>query len=165
MIPFWTIGCFAGLRRSEIERLDWRDIDFRAKTIYVRGTQRKTEKSRRFVGMQSNLVVWLTRYRRASGKVHPINLRKRFDADREAAGLRSDWPDNACRHSFGSYHLAKFCDAARLALQMGNSEEIIFKHYRQLVKPKDAARYWKIGPKVRAGVDDGKKIVAFAAAA
>lgn len=160
MLPFWTIGCFAGLRRSEIERLDWSDIDFAAKTIHVRGRKRKTEKSRRFVDMQPNLISWLIPHRQKSGKVHPINLWKRFNEDREAAGLREDWPNNALRHSFGSYHLAKFGNAAALALQMGNSVDVIFKHYRQLVKPGEAKRYWKIRPATR-----GKKIVAFAAAA
>jgi integrase len=160
MLPFWTIGCFAGLRRSEIERLDWADIDFTAKTIHVRGRKRKTERSRRFVDMQPNLIAWLSPHRKKNGKVHPTNLRKRFDADRDAAGLREEWPDNALRHSFGSYHLAKFGNAAALALQMGNSVDVIFKHYRQLVKPAEAKRYWKIRPAAKS-----KKIVAFAAAA
>jgi hypothetical protein len=33
---------------------------------------------------------------------------------------------------------------------MGNSPQIIFAHYRELVKPKDAARYWQIGPSTEA---------------
>ena len=161
MLPFWSIGCFAGLRRAEIERLDWADIDFAEKTIHVHGRRRKTEKSRRFVDMQPNLIAWLKPFRRRSGKIHPANLRKRFDADREAAGLRKDWPDNALRHSFASYHLAKFRKDAALALQMGNSVGVIEKHYRQLVKPSAAAAYWKIRPPS----DYGKKIIPFVAAA
>ncbi|HMF46809.1 MAG TPA: hypothetical protein VKE29_09060, partial [Candidatus Udaeobacter sp.] len=77
--------------------------------------------------------------------------------DRERATLRAEWPQNALRHSFGSYHLAQFNDAAKLALEMGNSPSVIFRHYRQLVKPKQAERYWKLEP-----VADGKQIVAFA---
>lgn len=73
-------------------------------------------------------------------------MRKKLEADREKAGLLENWPNNALRHSFGSYHLAQFKDAAALALQMGNSPSMIFKHYRELVKPKDAERYWGIGP-------------------
>ena len=45
-----------------------------------------------------------------------------------------------------TYHLAQFKDAAALALQMGNSRAMIFKHYRELVKPKDAETYWRIKP-------------------
>jgi hypothetical protein len=91
--------------------------------------------------------------------VCPVNLRRKSDEDRERAELRAEWPQNALRHSFGSYHLAQFNDAARLALEMGNSPSTIFRHYRQLVKPKQAALYWKIAPAV-AGT---KKIVPFAA--
>jgi hypothetical protein len=70
-----------------------------------------------------------------------------FDEDRERAGLLTNWPQNALRHSFGSYHLAKFQDAPALALQMGNSVDVIMKHYRELVRPADAAKYWRIRPK------------------
>jgi integrase len=51
------------------------------------------------------------------------------------------------RHGFASYHLAHFKNAAELALEMGHTDQqMIFEHYRQLVRPKEAARYWKICP-------------------
>jgi hypothetical protein len=77
--------------------------------------------------------------------VVPTNFPKRFDAARESAGI-VDWPDNALRHSFASYHLAHFKNQDTLALEMGNSTAIIFRHYRELVKPDDAALYWSIKP-------------------
>jgi integrase len=64
------------------------------------------------------------------------------------------------RHSFASYHLARFNDAAALALELGHtSAQLVFQHYRQLVKPKQAERYWKITPAVA-----GKKVVQFTVA-
>ena len=58
-----------------------------------------------------------------------------------------EWPDNALRHSFASYHLAHFKDTKALALEMEhNNENMIFASYRQLVKPKEAERYWNIRP-------------------
>jgi hypothetical protein len=86
-----------------------------------------------------------------------VNLQRKIFGDRERAGLRAGWPQNALRHSFGSYYLAQFNDAAKLALEMGNSPATIFRHYRQLVKPKDAERYWKIMPAVA-----GMKVIQFA---
>ena len=78
---------------------------------------------------------------------------------REAAGIK-EWPQNALRHSFASYHLAHFNDAALLALELGHTNSnLVFQHYRQLVKPKQAERYWKIAPAVA-----GKKVIQFAAA-
>ena len=145
MVPFWAIGGFAGLRRAEIERLAWSEVDFEADVIEVKAAKSKTA-SRRLVTMQSNLCRWLAPYRGNTGRVCPINLQQRINADRERAGLRAEWPHNGLRHSFGSYHLARFNDAAKLALEMGNSPAMIFRHYRELVKPKDAERYWKLRP-------------------
>jgi integrase len=158
MLPFWTIGAFAGLRPVEIERLTWNEIDFDAGVIEVKASKAKTA-SRRLVTIQANLRKWLAPYRTRTGRVCPLNLRKKSDEDRERARLRAEWPQNALRHSFGSYHLAQFNDAAKLALEMGNSPATIFRHYRQLVRPKQAALYWKIAPAAA-----GKKIVPFAAA-
>src|SRR5215469_11545386 len=158
MLPFWTIGAFAGLRRAEIERLTWNEVDFDSGVIEVKASKSKTA-SRRLVTIQPNLREWLAPYRTCVGRVCPVNLQKKINEDRERAGLRAGWPQNALRHSFGSYHLAQFNDAAKLALEMGNSPATIFRHYRQLVKPKDAERYWKIAPAVA-----GKKVIQFAAA-
>ena len=157
MIPFWAIGAFAGLRRAEDERLTWSEIDFDADVIEVKASKAKTA-SRRLVTIQPNLREWLTPYGTRIGRVCPVNLQGKVNDDRERAGLRAGWPQNALRHSFGSYHLAQFNDTAKLALEMGNSPATIFRHYRQLVKPKQAERYWKIAPAIA-----GKKVVQFAA--
>ena len=63
------------------------------------------------------------------------------------------WPQNGLRHSFGSYHLAKFGNANALALEMGHTTtKEIFAHYRELVRPDEAERYWNIKPAAEAGV-------------
>ena len=158
MLPFWAIGAFAGLRRAEIERLAWSEVDFDAGVIEVKASKSKTA-SRRLVTIQPNLRKWLAPYRTCIGRVCPLNLQRKINDDRERAGLRAGWPQNALRHSFGSYHLAQFNDAAKLALEMGNSPATIFRHYRQLVKPK---RPSVIGRSLPAAA--GKKVVQFAAA-
>jgi integrase len=155
-LPFWAIGAFAGLRRAEIERLTWSEVDFDADVIEVKASKSKTA-SRRLVTIQPNLRKWLAPYHAHIGRVCPVNLQRKINDDRERAGLRTGWPQNALRHSFGSYHLAQFNDAAKLALEMGNSPATIFRHYRQLVKPNQAERYWKIAPAV-----GSKKVIQFA---
>jgi integrase len=144
-LPYVAIGAFAGLRRAELERLDWSDVHFADNLIEVMAEKSKTAR-RRFVKMQPNLREWLLPVRRHSGKVTPEDLPAQFDAARAAAGIE-EWPNNALRHSFASYHLAHFKDAAALALEMGHTDSgMIFNHYRQLVRPKDAERYWNIRP-------------------
>ncbi len=156
-LPYWAIGAFAGLRAAEIERLEWKEVDFESAFIEVKAAKAKTA-SWRLVTIQPNLMAWLAPYRNLRGPVCPIGLRKKLDADRDAARLREQWPSNALRHSFGSYYLAQFKDAAALALQMGNSPAMIFKHYREVVKPKDAQRYWNIMP-----AQQSEKVVEFRA--
>jgi integrase len=80
------------------------------------------------------------------GNVCPPNLRKLLEADRTNAGLKK-WASNGLRHSFASYHLAGFEDAAKLALEMGHTnQELIFRHYRELVTPHQAEKWWEIRP-------------------
>ena len=50
------------------------------------------------------------------------------------------------RHSFVSYRLAATGNAAQTALESGHDQAVLFHHYRELVKPKDAARYFEIRP-------------------
>jgi integrase len=161
-IPYWAIGAFAGLRAAEIERLDWADVNLRH--IRVRAKHAKTA-SRRLVDIQPNLRKWLLPYRGRTGKVAPENLRVKLLADRkraaDAGALTRKWPSNALRHSFASYYLARFDNAAKLALQLGHvGQDIIFRHYREVVTREDARRYWKIEPARKSA-----KIVAFTKAA
>jgi integrase len=156
MLPYIAIGAFAGLRASEIERLDWRDINFDENEIAVNSESKSGE---RHVDMLPNLREWLLPLRKHSGKITPENFRKHFDAAREAAGL-VPWPDNALRHSFGSYHLKHFGNDALTRLQMGHWRDstVLFGHYRRAVTRRNAERYWKLVPKVKA-----VNVVAFSA--
>ena len=62
------------------------------------------------------------------------------------------------RHGFASYHLAHFNDAAALALELGHTDAgLVFQHYRQIVKPKDAEKYWDLSP----SADVSSKVVSF----
>jgi integrase len=155
IVPYIAIGAFGGLRRAELEQLDWKEIDLQSGLIEVIASKAKSAR-RRFVRIQPNLAKWLQPHARLSGNVAPPKYRELLDAAREGAKI-DEWPHNALRHSFASYHLARFNDAAALALELGHtSAYLVFQHYRQLVKPKQAERYWKIAPAVC-----GNQIVAF----
>jgi integrase len=157
LLPYVAIGAFAGLRRAELERLDWQEVDLQSGLIEVTARKAKSAR-RRFVRIQPNLRKWLQPHAQLSGNVTPTDYRALLETARETAGIEQ-WPQNALRHSFASYHLAKFNDAAALALELGHTNSnMVFHHYRQLVKPKQAERYWKIAP---AG---GKKVIQFAVA-
>ena len=159
VLPYLAIGLFAGLRRAELERLDWSEIDFESGLIEVTAQNSKTAQ-RRLVTMQPNLREWLLPLRKHKGNVTPSNcFRESFEQAREAAGI-AKWPDNALRHSFASYHLAHFKNAASTALELGHHDSrITFAHYRELVKPKDAEKYWNLKPTA----DASSKVVSISA--
>lgn len=72
--------------------------------------------------------------------------RRRLNDASKAAGI-TDWPNNALRHSFASYHLAAFQDGSALALEIGHSTTgMIFQYYRALVTTAEALTYWNISP-------------------
>jgi len=148
VLPYIAIGLFAGLRRAEIERLDWSEIDLESGLIKVTAQNSKTAQ-KRYVTIQPNLREWLLPLRKHRGRVTSDEFRKAFDRARITAGI-VEWPDNALRHSFASFHLAHFKNAASTALELGHHDSrITFAHYRELVRPKEAERYWNISPAAR----------------
>jgi integrase len=143
--PALAIGAFAGLRHAEIVRLDWREVHLDRGFIEITAAKSKTA-SRRLVTILPNLKAWLDAAVDRTGPVFPVNGRKLTDAARLRAGLK-DWPSNALRHSFASYHLAKLQDAPALALQLGHTTTgMLFAHYREVVTPEAARAYWQIHP-------------------
>ncbi len=157
LVPYIALGAFAGLRLAELERMDWSEIDLQSGLVQVTAAKAKSAR-RRFVKIQPNLAAWLSPLAHSAGRILPKTYREQFDLARVQAGIKK-WPQNGLRHSFASYHLANFNDAAALALEMGHtSSNLVFKHYREIVKPKDAARYWNIMPS-----NAVEKVVAFVA--
>jgi integrase len=147
LVPYIAIGAFAGLRRAELERLDWKEVDLADGLILITAKKSKSAR-RRHVQIKPNLALWLKPYAQNRGSVTPAGYRKLLRKARMDAGIKS-WPNNALRHSFASYHLAHFQKegAGMLAAEMGHTNAtLVYQHYRQLVKPKQAAQYWSVIP-------------------
>lgn len=176
LIPFLTLGAFAGIRHAEIQRLDWKDIHFDAGIVEIRAAKAKTA-SRRTVPLLDNLRAWLEPHRQTAGTVcvyrnvasEISRLVRGINAARRAAMVKSEirsrksevpiqefkWKHNALRHSFISYRVAETQNVAQVALEAGNSPQMIFKHYRELVRPVEATTWFALTPG-----SDGKVIYA-----
>jgi integrase len=159
LLALHAIGCFAGLRVAEIGKLDWRDVDLQHGLITVGASISKT-RSRRLVPILDNLKAWLQLIAKPAGPVlvEP-DTRYRHEAVRRRAGI-VEWPQNCLRHSFVSYRLAATQNAPQTALESGHDQAVLFKHYRELVRPKDAERFFSIRP---ADKDAEEKIVSISA--
>jgi integrase len=161
-LPCLAIGAFAGLRSAEIERLEWSDIDLKARHIVVSAGKAKTA-SRRIVPISANLAAWLADYARQEGKLwtqssnifyqrqKAIARATAVEAD-EANGIKAQkpivWKSNALRHSYASYRFAQTSDAGRVAGELGNSAAVIFRHYNKLVTPAEAEEWFKVRPEL-----------------
>lgn len=155
LIPFLVLGAFAGIRHAEIQRLDWKDVRFEDSIIELHAAKAKTA-SRRTVPMVENLRAWLLPRRQESGPicVHKniafelSQLVRRINAARDDRGANEPfaWKHNALRHSFISYRVAQIQNVAQVALEAGNSPQMIFRHYRELVRPSEARAWFALQP-------------------
>ncbi|HEX7861702.1 MAG TPA: tyrosine-type recombinase/integrase [Verrucomicrobiae bacterium] len=165
-LPCIAIGGFAGLRSTEIERLEWSDIDLTARHIVIGASRSKTA-SRRIVPISDNLAAWLENYKDAEGKVWKGNHKEFYRAQKATArntevkenpetGARAvkalSWKTNALRHSYASYRFAEIGDAGRVAGELGNSAAVVHRHYRELVKKAAAEKWFGIKPEQPANI-------------
>lgn len=134
-----AVGGLAGLRSEEISGLRWEDIKLGRKLIEVRAEICKTGK-RRLVPIVPALVRVIKESEPCDHSM--VTPRERIDnvakRIRRAGGL---WVKNGLRHSFGSYRTAAVKSVGQVALEMGNSEAMVRKHYLETVDAK-AARQW-----------------------
>jgi integrase len=152
---WFLLGAFAGLRSIEVHRMRWEDVDAKTGQIEVR-----REVSKQSSGLPERIVDF----------TEPLKQRKKFFAgrrgqisrpgslklyrEREAliAELHEQdllpWaalPENALRHSFATYHLARGQDAAKTAHQLGHSSvALVLKTYAVPARKADWRAWWRL---------------------
>jgi integrase len=149
-LPGVCLKLFAGLRTSELLSLDWSEVS--ASEIVIKGAKAKT-RQRRIVAISENLAAWLQSCRKSSGRVAPFlqnAWHRSLESIAESAGVKL--PPNVLRHSFGSYHFAQHRNENLTAAEMGNSPAMVFQHYRAVVTPEVAARFWSLVPSPKSNI-------------
>ena len=147
ILPALAIHFFAGLRRTEVERLDWSEIKLDERVIEIKSEKAKGAR-RRLVPISDNLYEWIAPLSKHEGAVirSEYFYRKGTTNARKKAGV-DVYPHNSGRHSYASYHLAKHENAPKLAMNLGHPDAtMLYNHYRALVTPKSADTYWSIKP-------------------
>jgi integrase len=143
LLTFVSLSLFGGLRTEEALRIS--NDDLRKDSVEIKGHKAKTRK-RRLVAITPQLRAWLDAGLSNGGTFPPLNWQRRWKAVRQRAGLFRGYPHNAARHSFVSFHLAKYQDAAQTAYLAGHSEQMLFGHYRELVETADAETFFGLLP-------------------
>jgi integrase len=151
VIPFLALGAFAGLRSSEILRLKWEDVrleNCEPCIIVQQGKVKKRGKSRRIVPMTDNLKAWLSPVAKKKGPVFKYGRTYIYELLEDLAPkAKVEWKSNALRHSYISYRVMKTKNLPQVALECGNSPQMIDSNYRELVSEADAKLWFEISPK------------------
>jgi hypothetical protein len=155
VVPYFALALFAGIRPGpggELVKLAAHEglnvphrsaggrplMDFERGTLTIPADVAKTGR-KRVVTIQDNLKAWLAAY---PGPVFPRGHDRVIKSIRKRCGLGHD----VLRHSFISYHVAAFGSKGRTALEAGNSEAIIDKHYLNLPTEAEGRAFFSIMP-------------------
>lgn len=151
--PVIVFGAFCGLRPEEIcpekesgkDGIRWEHVLWDKNKVDVPAEIGVRSRRRRFAPLTDAARAWLEPYRDKKG---PVAFERRFwhylPQLKKASGV--EWRFDALRHSFASYRLALTSDVQALALEMGNSPTIIFRHYLSLKFEDEAKRWFSIRP-------------------
>ena len=142
LLPWLACAAYTGARVSEIDRLCWEHLNFERNFVEIASSKVRT-KARRLVPLSEALKQRLLSLKRDVGLIN-VYVDPQAALKRVAAEVGLELKANGFRHSYISYRLAQINDTARVALEAGNSPEVIFRHYRALVSPEDAALWFSV---------------------
>ncbi len=141
----WTaLALFAGLRPEEADKITWDKINLTAGTVLVTPDITKVRNART-VHLEPVAVAWL----KLGGDL-PLNqgVRRRANSNlRDHMGWK-EWPKDVLRHTCASHWIALKKSYGAVAIEMGNSESILRKHYRAEVAQAECKTFWALTPKV-----------------
>ncbi len=151
LAPYFALTLFAGIRPSvsdgeirklgdspDVERL----IDTKLGVIRITPEISKVGAIRQ-VKIQPNLAAWLARYPVKDFPITVPNMLEKVSHVRKRFALT----DDVLRHTYISAHVAKFQSLGAAALEAGNSEAMIRKHYLNMMSDAESATFWGISPK------------------
>jgi len=145
-VRYFALCLFAGIRpavpHGEITKLKPEAVKLDEGIIHISAEVSKVREPRN-ITIQPNLAAWLRVYPLDKGPIILGNFKKRRDRFAKKFNLTHD----VSRHTFISMFVAKFRSIGEAAIQAGNSEAIIRKHYLDLKTQKEAEAFFSIMPK------------------
>jgi len=145
-VPYFALCLFAGIRPSvphgEITKLKPEAVDLDAGVISISAEVSKVREPRK-VSIQPNLAAWLRAYPLERSPIVVTNFYER----RGKIGKRFGLTHDVMRHTFISMFVAKFRSIGEAAIQAGNSEGIIRRHYLDIKTAAEAEEFFGIRPK------------------
>ena len=141
MTRYFAYLYFAGVRPEELKRISPREaelVNLKTRNLTIPANISKT-RHERHVAISDNLAAWLAV---APGSIIPPN----FDRLAKLARKHFNLSHDEARHSFISYHVAAHRSVGDAALQAGNSESIIKRHYLNTHTQQEGQDFFRITP-------------------
>ncbi len=145
-IPYFALCLFAGIRPGvpygEIRKLKPEDVDLDAGVIRISAYTSKVREPRK-ITIQPNLAIWLRAYPLDKFPIVVADFKKRREKFKDQFHLTHD----VLRHTFISMFVGKFRSIGEAAIQAGNSESIVRKHYLDIKSSEEAEQFFNIVPR------------------
>lgn len=143
LAPWFALALFAGLRPEEADQITWDKINLDAGTVIIDPSISKVRNART-VHLEPVAVAWL----KLGGDlpITQVSRRRALRKVRDFMGWE-EWPKDVLRHTCASHWIALKKSYGAVAIEMGNSENILRKHYRAEVAQADCKKFWSLTPK------------------
>ncbi|RYD24306.1 MAG: hypothetical protein EOP88_00670 [Verrucomicrobiaceae bacterium] len=141
MTRYFAYLYFAGVRPDELRRISPREhelLSMKTRTLTIPANVAKTRQERQ-IRISDNFAAWLEA---TPGLIIPPNFDRLAKIVRKHFGLSHD----EARHSFISYHVALHRSVGDVALQAGNSEGIVKRHYFNTHTQDEGGDFFKVSP-------------------
>ncbi len=150
LINFISLSFFCGLRSSEIFRLPTDAVHPEDEHPFVRVSTTKGAArgiKGRIVDLEPNAVAWFKKY----PYTEQFDEKKMYKIRRRLRSMDTDvfeglFVKNVARHSYITYHTAKYRDYARTEAYVGTSANMRVRHYQGLATTAEAERYFNLFP-------------------
>ncbi len=146
MIPWLIAANYSGIRKAEIARLRWDNIDW-DEGAFVLQTEITKTSNRRIAYFPPDVKEGLKKI----AVIAKLNNKTKLvhgDIDKLVAKLRNDakvpWKQNGHRKSYITYAMALTRNSAEIAEQCGNSAQEIQRTYKGLASKKVAEEWFKV---------------------
>jgi integrase len=145
-VLYLSLCGFCGLRPTEARQVLPTDINTNNGTIRIEASTSKI-RQRRICHMHATALEWIKHALPAAQTPVSEGTRKRWTKDfARALGFEGGFKQDCLRHTCASFLLADKQDAPWVAMQLGNSPGILFRHYIDLSSDEDTKAFWGIKP-------------------
>lgn len=156
LVGYFALATFAGLRPTEVARVQWEDFNEKTSQLLVR----KGKTPARHVDLEPTALAWLKYHRDNTAKDSPFvtvtNLENRMKVIRTAV-FNGGWIQDGLRHGFGTYYKALTKDIEKVADQMGNSVAVVKRHYARAIPADECREFWALTPAIVLADESAKK--------